>query len=248
LHQGVYTPTNLDTAQLLANDRPYAGTFLWQTGIFAANQYRANNIKLSLGIVGPASLSDKHQELVHKLINTHDPKGWNHQIRNELVFQTQAVHIKPLYQQDLSASTQWSIHSYSQGSLGNLKSDLGSGLIFRLGEYLSETYATIHPVASRSINHLPSVANNALSWQLQLSMMGLYVFNDITINGNNFVDSHSIGLRHKQTYTNVAALLSWQHWGATFSLQRGPKEVTGEQTSKAVGRTNFGAIKISYHF
>lgn len=243
IHQGIYTPTDLESEELVEDDRPYAGTLIWEARVHAANARRANSLVLALGVVGPASLSGKSQEAFHDLINVTDPNGWDHQLDNEPVFQVKATHIRPLWLSSLSADTQFDFNSYSMGSLGNLKSGVGTGLTFRIGQYLTETYAGINPTASQSINRLPQFSLNKITWQMQASVYGQYVVNDITINGNTFKESHSADLNHEQVFVNMSILLAWRQWGGIFSMQRGPKEL-----DRNIENTNFGAFSVTYAF
>ncbi len=86
--QNIYTPGNINTQQLLANDRPYAGWLylgfiLQRRGKSFGDHPTLEDIELELGVVGPASLADRAQTWVHEIRGSGKPLGWEHQLKNE---------------------------------------------------------------------------------------------------------------------------------------------------------------------
>ena len=88
--QRMYTPDDLQQELLTEADRPYAGTLLWQSTLRSYDEGVADNLSLTLGIVGPASLAEQMQKQVHKIIDAKEPLGWDNQISNEPVFRIEA--------------------------------------------------------------------------------------------------------------------------------------------------------------
>ncbi|WP_370980077.1 lipid A deacylase LpxR family protein [Agaribacterium sp. ZY112] len=239
LAQGMYTPDNIETSELVEDDRPYAGTLLWNTRSRAYDNKIANSRGLTLGIIGPAAMAEQAQKFIHDITNGTEPMGWDHQIQNEAVFRLDAEHTRRLY---ASHSDFFDVSSYSIGGLGNLRSDIGTGLIFRLGDSLAETYAYVDPDPARSINTSAARFGSEFQWQFQFAMHALYVFNDITIDGNTFKDSHSVDLINEQAIASIGLSATWHDWSATFAMMRGTDTFEGQLTD-----TQFGAISIGYH-
>jgi hypothetical protein len=86
--QELYTPSNLTTSALVANDRPYAG-WLYVGGLREDRGLTANQIptldryEVELGVVGPWALSADAQNRWHKVIGSGMADGWSHQLKNE---------------------------------------------------------------------------------------------------------------------------------------------------------------------
>jgi len=240
--QGMYTPSDLEEEALIEDDRPYAGTLLWATRIHSFDSRVANSLGLTLGVVGPASLAEQSQKVIHQIIDAREPMGWDNQIENEPVFRVDAENILRLVDFNLGKTVEFDTNLYSQAGAGNLRSDVGAGLAFRIGNKLDQSFAYIKPVSARGVNTLVGAPSNDLNWQLVASIYGSYVFNDITIDGNTFKDSHSVELINEQGISSLALAVSWKHWGFIFSTQRGSDIFEGQQS-----QTNFGSLSITYH-
>jgi lipid A 3-O-deacylase len=82
----IFNPFNIKTSQVGDMDRPYAGwTF---AGIAISNfntVHSGNRYQLETGVVGKASGMEQLQMWVHKITAYDLPRGWDYQIRNELV-------------------------------------------------------------------------------------------------------------------------------------------------------------------
>jgi lipid A 3-O-deacylase len=141
---------------LIESDRPYAGTMLWHAKIRNFADNRANSLGLTLGIAGPASLADQSQTIIHKAIGATTPEGWDNQIDNELVFRVSGDYIERFYDYKFSDTVSFDASSYNEAGIGNLRSDIGTGLTFRIGNLLDGSYAFINPVNSQSANVLSS--------------------------------------------------------------------------------------------
>lgn len=83
--QLMYTPEDLERDPPDPQDRPYAGvSFL----TFAGHQHdrdHLDSVELSLGISGPASLTEETQKVVHEATDSVQAEGWEHQIGQEVV-------------------------------------------------------------------------------------------------------------------------------------------------------------------
>lgn len=240
--QSMYTPTEIEEPALIENDRPYAGTLLWHSKIRHYGNNRANSLGLILGIAGPASLAEQSQTIIHKAIGATTPEGWDNQINNELVFRVSGEHIERFYDYKFTETVGFDTNSYSEAGVGNLNSDVGTGLTFRLGNLLDESYASINPNNSQVVSVLNGKTGKQFYWQIFTSIYASYVFNDIALDGNTFSDSHSVDLIHEQALISAGVYLMYDKWGLAFSTHRGTEEFEGQD-----GVSKYGSITISYH-
>ncbi|GIU52576.1 lipid A deacylase LpxR family protein [Shewanella sp. KT0246] len=241
--QRMYTPDDLQQAALIESDRPYSGTLLWGTKLRSYGDGVADNLSLTLGVVGPASFAEQTQKQVHEIIDAKEPMGWDNQLSNEPVFKVEAQRLYQLAYTPLSDNLEFDTVFHGNAGVGNLMSDVGAGMTFRLGNILSHSYAFVSQAASRSNNGYIVKSADELSWQVFVTFYGRYVFNDITIDGNTFTDSHSAELTHQQAMINMGFMLNWQNWGLSFSAIRGTEQYH-DQPNKA----NFAAVNINYRF
>lgn len=66
-------------------DQPYAGLLYAGCNYHVHTLDRAESLGLQFGLVGPWSLAEQSQHLVHKLVGANEARGWNDQLRNEVV-------------------------------------------------------------------------------------------------------------------------------------------------------------------
>lgn len=88
LRQEIYTPKDLSADTIAAGDHPYSSTLtLSQVKITDNAELGIRYIsELRLGILGPAALGFKTQELAHQVSNpSRPPQGWDNQVQNDLI-------------------------------------------------------------------------------------------------------------------------------------------------------------------
>ncbi|WOT06087.1 lipid A deacylase LpxR family protein [Shewanella sp. DAU334] len=241
--QAMYTPSDLDTPELVEDDRPYAGVLLWHVTMRQFDQNVSRGLSLDLGVVGPASLAEKTQSTIHGVINARDPQGWEHQLENEAVFRIQSEYLHRFANFDIADGLATDASFYGQGSLGNFRSEAGFGLVFRLGTGLEQTYSTINPTGSHSANPYGQISDRGFNWMVYVSAYGGYVLNDITLDGNTFKDSHSVELTHEQGEVSMGVAMRWGSWGLLVSTLRGSKKFEGQ-----IPETDYAGVSISYHY
>ena len=87
--QKIFTPEDIEATSLQEDDRPYAGwlfaeSFIGHRYYDGGDKEKINGLILTLGIVGPASLGEQSQKLIHRFTGSDDPQGWDNQLDNEI--------------------------------------------------------------------------------------------------------------------------------------------------------------------
>ena len=85
--QGLFTPEDHGPSELTPDDRPYAAVLLFSVGYNARKGDHLTTNQLRLGMVGPSARGNEVQSSVHKVIGSPHFNGWDHQLRDEPVFQ-----------------------------------------------------------------------------------------------------------------------------------------------------------------
>ncbi|HSH27271.1 MAG TPA: lipid A deacylase LpxR family protein, partial [Wenzhouxiangella sp.] len=90
--QAMYTPEDHTRSDLIVDDRPYAG-LLYMGMTWNRRSHRPDagyevldTRELTLGIIGPWSLAEHSQNLVHDVRDMDRFRGWDHQLHNEPAF------------------------------------------------------------------------------------------------------------------------------------------------------------------
>ena len=241
LAQTMQTPDDLEAEQLIADEAPYAGILHASATLHAYDARTADALSLTLGMVGPASGAEKAQKLVHSATGSDDPKGWHNQLENELVFQIAAERLLRLRQIPVSTSTGLEIIGIGRGELGTLRSRLLGGFGLRYGHALERSFATTTALPGRKANLLAGSAEH--SWNVFFNVLGAYVLNDITIDGNTFEDSHSVPLQHWQAMAVAGFGYGFGRLAVQFSTVTATARYDGEQEP-----SRFGALSLTYRF
>ena len=85
--QIMFTPDNLATPVYQADDYPYSGALFATHTLYSYNPVKKYDFQteLILGVMGPASLAEQTQRLVHKIINYQQPEGWGNQLGTDVL-------------------------------------------------------------------------------------------------------------------------------------------------------------------
>ena len=87
LTQIMFTPVNIRDSQVRYHDRPYAGALYLTRGRTTFNN--ASNLtvhsEINIGLIGPFSFANDVQTWVHRVIEYTKPRGWNNQIKTDIV-------------------------------------------------------------------------------------------------------------------------------------------------------------------
>jgi lipid A 3-O-deacylase len=132
LEQMSFTATSISSDKILYGDRPFSGVIMLKSFLAATDTIHKTKLSssLSLGIIGPAAFSKEMQTLFHKWIDSAIPKGWQHQIKNDVLLNYEIAHEKQLYRlQDLFA-----LNSNAKLRLGTVNTNITGGLSATLGK------------------------------------------------------------------------------------------------------------------
>ena len=181
--QEIYTPDDLITPTLIADDRPYAG---WLYASFGLQRHGPSSfslpaievLRLDLGVVGPESLAEETQKAWHD----DPPKGWDHQLRTEIgaILNYDRRYLLTMRQQNSRWGADFIPH-FGAGA-GNVSTYLTAGPLFRFGYNMPNEFIARHsePTSSK------------IGAYLYMGLDGRLVLHNIFLDGNTFVDSHSV--------------------------------------------------------
>jgi hypothetical protein len=203
LGQNIYTPVDTSVETLIEDDRPYAGWTYLSVALHSKNRRMLNTLELSVGIVGPASLAEDTQKIVHRWVDADDLEGWDNQLSNEpglmLVWQR---YWRIFRRQFEWGGLAWDIIPHAGLSLGNVFTYANLGGEFRFGHNLPMDFGTslIRPGGGTSapIGRRDPRLNprSDVSLAFFIGADGRAVARDIFLDGNTWQDSHSVDKNH----------------------------------------------------
>jgi hypothetical protein len=239
IFQEIYTPEEIVDKEPDPNDRPYAGLLMWEANWFAYDERIADRVKLELGLVGSASLGEQSQKLVHKITTANNPQGWNEQLDDEPIFRVGAQRNWRL-QDGLLGPTEYDVIGLAHADAGTRRSDIGSGVVFRIGKGLGSSLANVSLTPARDVNLIAGLRQH---WYAFVGLGGEYVANDITLDGNTFTNGPSVNIEHWQGSATVGAAWNLGNWGCLFSI-RGITDEFDTQRKDSL----YGSLSVSYHY
>ncbi|MCC7411712.1 MAG: lipid A deacylase LpxR family protein [Gammaproteobacteria bacterium] len=246
--QLTFTPNDTRSIALLPDDRPYAGWLYAGAAFHSRSERRLDTIELQLGIVGPASLAEQAQNLVHDVRGFDRALGWSNQLDNE-------PGLALIYERKWRAFSQKFVSHLGMDAISHLGATVGNvytygnaGVELRLGWKLPSDFGTsqIRPggeTNAPTTTRDPRFSPGGLSAHGFVALTGRVVGRDIFLDGNTFSSSHSVDKKPL-----VADLL----FGAAVTL--GPVKLSYAQVFRSEEfdgqhrHHEFGSVSMTYTF
>jgi hypothetical protein len=189
ISQQIYTP--YDTAAVVPpkNDEPYAGVLLVTASAVQDDATTRSAIAVSIGVVGPSALGKQVQDDFHDLISQGHDSGWNSQLHDEPVIGVETSRVWRLPIGTLFGFETDALPGLD-ATVGNLRSAIDAGINFRIGRGLDADFGA--PRIRALSGGEAFKQRDSFGWYVFGGFGGQVVGNDITLNGNTFVNSASV--------------------------------------------------------
>lgn len=195
LQQVIFTPRQTTLAIPDPRDRPYAGWTNVSFGLIGETGSLLDQLTISLGVVGPASLARQSQKLIHDIYRQASPRGWAYQLRDEPTIQLR-------YQRSWRALAAYTFNSdygadltpHAGGAIGNVYAFANAGLTLRVGKDLQQDFGPprVGPGVSGSAFFGP---RKSFGWYLFAGFEARAVARNIFLDGNTFRDGPRVSKR-----------------------------------------------------
>ena len=192
-HQ-MFTPNNFDKEDTdFSKERPYAGYMYIGAAYHKVDRFILDSLNLQLGFVGPSTKMDQVQKMIHSLIGSPKPKGWEEQIGDELIVQINYERrwfkeLEPLFGESSNLTY------YIGGDLGNASIKGVGGAHYRVGWNMPKDFAP-RRIDYRGYANLPiegSIPKTKQGYSFGIWGEGLVVARDIFLDGNSFKEGVNI--------------------------------------------------------
>lgn len=266
--QSMYTPKDFSRTDLILDDRPYAGLLYmglaWNRRKHEpeSNREMLDTREITLGVIGPWSLADQTQNLVHDARGIDRFEGWQHQLKNEPAFQLALDRkfrefrghgaIIPGFSADTIRSLGLRLGNIEtsaalgiEGRIGwNLPNDFGSYPLRPGAENRPPSGASIHGKSSDSV---PVASRPRPGVHLFGILEAKAVAYDFSLDGNLFRPSHSVSRRPwvAQAAAGVSAQGILAGHGVRLAVMRvyRTREFEEQSTNQA-----YGSVALSIEF
>lgn len=239
--QSIYTPENIDTTELVPDERPYAGWLYIGFGLMAnqGNEHydRYDKLQLEIGVIGPMSFAEDVQRFIHSIIGARIPQGWEHQLKNELgvaLYYEQAYRIIP---KQKIFTFEYDIVPLVGGCIGNVFTYLNAGIVLRIGKDLKKDFGP--PRINPSLPGGGYFSTEKFAWDFFVGSGGRMVLQNIFLDGNTFKDSHSVNKKYLVGDVQAGFSLRWQNFRVSYTQIFRTREFKGQDSDDIFGSLNF---------
>ena len=242
LGQDIFTPHNLHLANPPPTDRPYAGFLYGAFGLVDDTGTNLDQLQVTLGVIGPASLAEDTQKWVHSIIHGADPQGWSTQLRDEpgLVIQYERS-VKLIPPQSLLGLV-FDAEPHYGIAVGNVYDYVNAGAMARLGFNLPKDYGPlrIDPSLPGSGFFEPT---GDIGGYIFAGVDGRAVGRNLFLDGNSFEQSRSVDKLNLVGDLELGAAVTFRAFELSFTHVIRSREYA---TQKAADQ--FGAVNLSVRF
>lgn len=237
--QRLTTPYDISQTIPADDDLPYSAVLSFTNTYVTVGPYYADRASTTIGVVGPIALGEQTQKAVHSITSSQDPKGWDTQLNNELVFELSRGRT---WRQWQSNSGNADLLLGVNASIGTIRSGVSTAAILRYGENLKESYATVLFADSRTSN--PVAVNGG--WFVYTGLALKYNFNQIYTDGNTFTDSRSVDYDHNIDILGVGITYSWGEGSLAFAINT-PFSFNEDKTDRNLDQFNsYGTLTFAW--
>ncbi|MBN1142759.1 MAG: lipid A deacylase LpxR family protein [Deltaproteobacteria bacterium] len=240
--QSMFTPSDIRVKNPPPEERPYAGWLYGSIGLGVESGRQLDRFSLTIGIVGPASQAEKCQKIVHEIIGSDDPKGWDTQLENELGLVLAYQHSWREFAATTLIGNRLDVTPHVGAALGNVYTYGNAGLTLRYGPRLPSDYGPprIQPGLLGSANFTPPAD---FGWYLFAGVEGRLVGRNIFLDGNTFRDSRSVDKEYLVGDLQCGLVLDWPKVRVSYTHVLRTREFRTQD-----GSDDFGAFSVSVKF
>ncbi len=243
--QNLFTPENITRSIPDPDDRPYAGFLYGSAGFTSVTNNHVDELEMTLGVVGPVAFGEEVQANFHELINSNDPRGWDHQLENEPGLMLSWQRRWPeAYAAPLGEDWYFRAMPHIGGTLGNIYTYANTGLTLQLmpkrDRWQSQPLRVRPAIPGSGFFSTPE---RNWSWMLFAGVDGRATGRNIFLDGNTFENSPSVDKKYFVADASAGLALTYGSTRITYTINWRSKEFDNQDGSHV-----FGAISLGYRF
>jgi hypothetical protein len=242
LGQDMFTPHNLKLKNPPPTDRPYAGFLYASMGLVTDTGTDLDQLQVTLGVIGPASLAEDAQKWIHGIIHGQDPQGWSTQLRDEPGLVIQYEHSIKLIEPQSVLGMIFDAEPHFGAAIGNVYDYANVGAMARLGFNLPRDYGPlrIDPSLPGSGFFEPSGDVGAYIFA---GVDGRAIARNLFLDGSTFQRSRSVSKMNLVGDFEVGAAVTFRAFQLSFTHVFRSREYKTQTADD-----QFGAVNLSVRF
>ncbi len=242
-HQ-MFTPKDFDKENVdLSKERPYAGYIFFDSGFHTVTNGILDSLNIQVGFVGPSTKMDRVQKIIHSLIGSPDPKGWDEQIGDELILQLDFERRWYVKTQKLFG-LQSALIPYCGINLGNASTLAAGGFVYTFGWNLPRDFGS-RRIDYRGYNNIPltETKTSKESFVFELWLESDAVARNIFLDGNTFKESVHVKKRNFLLKGGFGLGYRYDRWRFNYLRTYSTKEFVTQSYYHS-----YGSFLVGYDF
>lgn len=245
--QSMFTPVDVRNPALVPNERPYAGWLYVGLGLVWKKPTVKNTLLFNIGVVGPWSLAEETQRLVHDALGQRSPQGWDNQLGNEVGINMSYERKWRLHHNPDNHGMGWDFLPYVGATLGNVYTHGTLGGELRFGHNLPDDFGT-GAISDSATTPTPMESSakpwaHRFGWHLFARAEGRAVARNIFLDGNTFRNSHSVDKNPFVADLSLGFAINWRNSKLSYAYIYRTCEFKGQPDEQI-----FGSITLSIFF
>lgn len=216
LGQLMFTPEHVALVNPPTGERPYAGFLYGGISLSEATDVGQKQLRVQLGMVGPASLAADSQKLIHGLRGFDFPRGWNTQLRDEPGLVIAYQESQAIGSLSGKNGLGMDVRSHFGATVGNIFDYLSAGIMARAGLNTpnDDGPPRIQPAALSSFQYEP---NGHFGAYLFAGGEARLIGRNLFLDGNSFQSSRSVSKKAIVGDLVVGAAVTVENFRLSFA-------------------------------
>lgn len=241
--QNLYTPEDITNPVQNPKDRPWAAFLYGSAGLSSVTNNHVDDIEATIGVIGPPALGEQTQKLVHRIVNSPQPQGWDNQLHTEPGLMLSWDRRWPEhYAIDLAGWTATAEPDIGV-TLGNIYTYANTGVSFRLSPLsgrFQDAPIKVRPAMPGTGAFL--VPSNVFTWYFFGGVQGRAVARNIFLDGNTFRDSYSVDKKYFVGDATAGVAVAYGKIRLSYTTVYRTAEFEDDDNSV------FGSLSLGYRF
>lgn len=244
VHQLMYTPTNIHNPNNQPNDRPWCGILAafretWSRQGEPGNAWaEVVRTRIEAGVMGPAAMSEQSQTVIHKIVGSGKPEGWDNQMPDEPVVNLYQERHHPLQEYGRANGFGSHLEAVYGGTVGTTFINGLGGVLFRSG-WNVQAYNITGGIEPKGIS---GIHKSFLYATLETD--GMLVLHNATL-GESFFRNREAGheqdLEHGVGMYRYGIVAGYGSLAATYLIGERTREYKAQTKN-----TDWGLISLAY--
>lgn len=242
--QQIFTPSDIESTNLITDDRPYAAWLYAGISANFKNEVRAHILEVDIGYIGPEAGGQQAQNSYHRMLGEAPASGWEHQLQAEATLQfSYQQRIKSYILRSAHYGSFFDVVPYVGAAIGNVNINAYAGGLLRFGKNLPDNFGPTKAASPEGDIFIEPEAQSKESLYLFAGGRGTGVLRNIFLDGNTFKCSASVTKRPFVLEGQLGVSVEVRQWIAAWSyIIRSPEFEEREEFK------GFASVSLTYNF